>query len=221
MPRSTNASATAGLQPYAHLLGLPAAAAAPDPDKKDDQDRDADGKLKRLEGESDEDYKARVDADEKKEDEPAAEGEGDEGDEDDEGKEAKAARLAKEDELIQAARSAHGPALEIASRRAARAAVIRCKTIFSSRAAAGRVALAAHLAFDTRMTSREAIGTMAATPAAQAALKGSSLRDAMGREAAPRLGPGGAERPDPNSAMGLAAAVVAAGDKARGITRQS
>ncbi|MBP0996660.1 hypothetical protein J8629_06205 [Serratia fonticola] len=65
----------------------------------------------------------------------------------------------------------------------------RCAAIFGSKHAAGRPDMAAHLAFNTRMSAREAISTLAAMgPATAAPTKRSSLDERMQAEQV-RLGP--------------------------------
>lgn len=67
----------------------------------------------------------------------------------------------------------------------------RARAIFASPAAAGRPDLAAHLAFETTMTSAEAIGVLG-TVGASAPKRGRSLDERMGarREARPGSGAG-------------------------------
>ncbi|MFT2790542.1 hypothetical protein ACMV5I_10750 [Serratia sp. T13T92] len=91
----------------------------------------------------------------------------------------------------------------------------RCAAIFGSKHAAGRPDMAAHLAFNTRMSAREAIGTLAAMgPATAAPTKRSSLDERMQAEQV-RLGPdaGGTAATGKNA---LVAKMTSLYDTARG-----
>lgn len=79
----------------------------------------------------------------------------------------------------------------------------RCARIFGSKAAAGRPDMAAHLAFNTRMSSSEAISTLKAMGAVQPATQRASLDSRMRAEQQVRISPD-AQAP----AAGTAAALV-------------
>ncbi|WP_447880770.1 hypothetical protein [Serratia fonticola] len=92
----------------------------------------------------------------------------------------------------------------------------RCAAIFGSKHAAGRPDMAAHLAFNTRMSAREAISTLAAMgPATAVPTKRSSLDERMQAEQV-RLGPdaGGTAATGKNA---LVAKMTSLYDTARGI----
>lgn len=65
----------------------------------------------------------------------------------------------------------------------------RCARIFGSKAAAGRPDMAAHLAFNTRMSSSEAISTLKAMGAVQPATQRASLDSRMRAEQQVRISP--------------------------------
>ncbi|HHQ6627783.1 hypothetical protein KGP26_03785 [Serratia sp. JSRIV002] len=91
----------------------------------------------------------------------------------------------------------------------------RCAAIFGSKHAAGRPDMAAHLAFNTRMSAREAISTLAAMgPATAVPTKRSSLDERMQAEQV-RLGPdaGGTAATGKNA---LVAKMTSLYDTARG-----
>lgn len=68
----------------------------------------------------------------------------------------------------------------------------RCAAIFGSKHAAGRPDMAAHLAFNTRMSAREAIDTLATMGAVAPQPQGRKSLDARMRESEQaRLGPDG------------------------------
>ncbi|MDC9591914.1 hypothetical protein PSI23_22250, partial [Xenorhabdus sp. XENO-10] len=65
----------------------------------------------------------------------------------------------------------------------------RCAKIFSSKYAASRPDMAAHLAFNTRMSASEAINTMKAMGSIQPAMTRVTLDSRMQAEQQVRLGP--------------------------------
>lgn len=173
---------------FAHLFGGAAAAAEDDEDNKakkakarraeeedddtgaedDDDDTDAEGDDDDTNAEDDDDDdkpkgKSRA---KRAEDDDKDEGADDDGDDDDDGKDARAARRAER---------------------------TRCARIFGSKHAAGNPALAASLAFNTGMSSSEAIRVMASSgtvvPAATNTSRRRSLDDRMREEGNVRLGP--------------------------------
>lgn len=171
---------------FAHLIGLgkKARASEEDEDKKvrkakgrkaeeDEPDEDA---------ENDEDREGAEDQDDEKQGRKAkrakkAEGDDDDPDaEDDEGTEGDDEDAEDDDENKDVKKG----------RRAERK---RCARIFGSKAAAGRPDMAAHLAFNTRMSSSEAISTLKAMGAVQPATQRASLDSRMRAEQQVRISP--------------------------------
>ncbi|HCD1107928.1 TPA: hypothetical protein JD656_RS18330 [Morganella morganii] len=182
---------------FAHLIGLgkKARASEEDEDKKvrkakgrkaeeDERDEDAEDDEDREDAEEQDDEKQGRKAKKAKkaegdDDDPDAEDDEDaEGDDedDDENKDVKKGRRAERK---------------------------RCARIFGSKAAAGRPDMAAHLAFNTRMSSSEAISTLKAMGAVQPATQRPSLDSRMRAEQQVRISPD-AQAP----AAGTAAALV-------------
>lgn len=178
---------------FAHLLSR--AGSRADGDQGDDGNNQ-DDERKQRDGESDDDYAKRMEELDKKEKD---DGKGDPGaeDEDDD------AAAADESDKEKAAR---------ASERA------RCAAIFGSKAAGGRPDLAAHLAFNTSMSAREAIGMLGAFAAGSAAAPAAPQKSLASRMAGvpdQNVGASGAAGPA-NSPQGAAAMILAAGKKRRG-----
>ncbi|WP_049246041.1 hypothetical protein [Morganella morganii] len=182
---------------FAHLIGLgkKARASEEDEDKKvrkakgrkaeeDERDEDAEDDEDREGAEDQDDEKqgrkakkvGGDDDDPDAEDDEDAEGDDEDAEDDDENKDVKKGRRAE--------------------RR-------RCARIFGSKAAAGRPDMAAHLAFNTRMSSSEAISTLKAMGAVQPATQRASLDSRMRAEQQVRISPD-AQAP----AAGTAAALV-------------
>lgn len=182
---------------FAHLIGLgkKARASEEDEDKKvrkakgrkaeeDERDEDA---------EDDEDREGAEDRDDEKQGRKAKKAGGDDDDpdaEDDEDAEGDDEDAEDDDENKDVKKG----------RRAERK---RCARIFGSKAAAGRPDMAAHLAFNTRMSSSEAISTLKAMGAVQPATQRASLDSRMRAEQQVRISPD-AQAP----AAGTAAALV-------------
>ncbi len=150
-----------------------------DQGRRDDDDDDS-GKGKRAEDDEDGEQKAKKRADVEDGDE--------DGDEDDDEEEMKKARAA-----------GFGPALA-AARRAERRRVGR---ICSHAAAAGRIASALHLACNTRLSAKEAVGLLGTVPTAEKP-RNSALAEAMSR--VPQPAPGGNDGTPATPAHALAAA---------------
>ena len=94
----------------------------------------------------------------------------------------------------------------------------RCAAIFASPAAGVRPDLAAHFAFATNLSRRDAVSTLAVAAQGGAApqLRKPGLSDRMGRQANPDLGrdpPGGGAEPKPHQRL-MAAHAKATGQKA-------
>lgn len=180
---------------FAHLLGMPAGAKAEDGDDDDDKKQRSD--------ESDEDYARRMEDEEeeekKKEDARRAEEEKEEKKKEDEAKRAKKAEEDEDDK-------------EKAARKSERA---RCASIFKCAAAGTRPDVAAHLAFNTSMSSADAIA-MLETFAAGGAPQPSSLASRMASVKPQNVGAGAAAAPAAGSDAAIAAQIVAAGRARRG-----
>ncbi|MEM8237839.1 hypothetical protein Q4R49_08990 [Morganella morganii subsp. sibonii] len=182
---------------FAHLIGLgkKARASEEDEDKKvrkakgrkaeeDERDEDAEDDEDREGAEDQDDEKqgrkakkaGGDDDDPDAEDDEDAEGDDEDAEDDDENKDVKKGRRAERK---------------------------RCARIFGSKAAAGRPDMAAHLAFNTRMSSSEAISTLKAMGAVQPATQRASLDSRMRAEQQVRISPD-AQAP----AAGTAAALV-------------
>ncbi|EPY9201632.1 hypothetical protein ACXHVK_001186 [Morganella morganii] len=176
---------------FAHLIGLgkKARASEEDEDKKvrkakgrtaeeDERDEDAEDDEDRENAEDQDDEKQGRKAKKAEDDDDDADAEGDEEDaeDDDENKDVKKGRRAERK---------------------------RCARIFGSKAAAGRPDMAAHLAFNTRMSSSEAISTMKAMGAVQPPTQRASLDSRMRAEQQVRISPD-AQAPAAGSAAALA-----------------
>lgn len=182
---------------FAHLIGLgkKARASEEDEDKKvrkakgrkaeeDERDEDAEDDEDREDAEEQDDEKqgrkakkaGGDDDDPDAEDDEDAEGDDEDAEDDDENKDVKKGRRAERK---------------------------RCARIFGSKAAAGRPDMAAHLAFNTRMSSSEAISTLKAMGAVQPATQHASLDSRMRAEQQVRISPD-AQAPAAGSAAALA-----------------
>ncbi|KOO17451.1 hypothetical protein AC068_17385 [Morganella morganii] len=176
---------------FAHLIGLgkKARASEEDEDKKvrkakgrtaeeDERDEDAEDDEDRENAEDQDDEKQGRKAKKAEDDDDDADAEGDEEDteDDDENKDVKKGRRAERK---------------------------RCARIFGSKAAAGRPDMAAHLAFNTRMSSSEAISTLKAMGAVQPPTQRASLDSRMRAEQQVRINPD-AQAPAAGSAAALA-----------------
>lgn len=164
-------------------------AARADGDQDDGEDGNEDER-KQREGESDDDYAQRMEELDKKE----------AGDEDDDDPDA-----ADDDESEK----------EKAARASERT---RCATIFGSKAAASRPDVAAHLAFETDMSAKQAVGMLNAFAAGMpAAAKPKSLGSRMAGVKVPNVGAGAAAAAAaPNATQAAADAIIAAGRARRG-----
>ncbi|EML9904670.1 hypothetical protein RG393_003320 [Morganella morganii] len=168
---------------FAHLIGLGKKARASEEDEnkkvrkakgrkaeEDERDEDAEDDEDREDAEEQDDEqqgrkakKAEGDDDDPDaEDDEDAEGDDEDAEDDDENKDVKKGRRAERK---------------------------RCARIFGSKAAAGRPDMAAHLAFNTRMSSSEAISTLKAMGAVQPATQRASLDSRMRAEQQVRISP--------------------------------
>ncbi|HDT0714087.1 TPA: hypothetical protein QIC04_003887 [Morganella morganii subsp. morganii] len=182
---------------FAHLIGLGKKARASEEDEnkkvrkakgrkaeEDERDEDAEDDEDREDAEEQDDEKQGRkakkaegdDDDPDAEDDEDAEGDDEDAEDDDENKDVKKGRRAERK---------------------------RCARIFGSKAAAGRPDMAAHLAFNTRMSSSEAISTLKAMGAVQPATQRASLDSRMRAEQQVRISPD-AQAPARGSADALA-----------------
>lgn len=182
---------------FAHLIGLGKKARASEEDEnkkvrkakgrkaeEDERDEDAEDDEDREDAEEQDDEKQGRkakkaegdDDDPDAEDDEDAEGDDEDAEDDDENKDVKKGRRAERK---------------------------RCARIFGSKAAAGRPDMAAHLAFNTRMSSSEAISTLKAMGAVQPATQRASLDSRMRAEQQVRISPD-AQAPVRGSADALA-----------------
>ncbi len=172
---------------FAHLLGLKKKASE---EEDDDKEKSKKAKSRRAEEERDDEEDAEDDDDrEDMEDdddrEPGAE---DDDDDKEKGKKAKSRRAEEDDEDAEEDENRD-------VKKGRRAERKRCAAIFGSKHAAGRPDMAAHLAFNTRMSAREAIDTLATVGAVAPQPQGRKSLDARMRESEQaRLGPDG-EKP--------------------------
>lgn len=192
--------------PYAHLLGLGAAAPAKglsakaadeelDDEKKegarraeDDDDKTDDTRADEGEEEGDKEKKSR------KAKSKAKSKAGDEGDDDDDDESAE-----EDDDKEKAARK---------SERA------RCKAIFASAAAGARPDVAAHLAFDTSMSASKAVSMLETVAGGSAAVGGLSQR--MATFVLPNPGATDHSKPAQSPAAASAQLIIDAGKQRRG-----
>lgn len=138
---------------FAHLLGMKKKASD---DEDDDKEKGKKAKSRRAEEERDDDQDAEEGDREDMEDDDDSDPDAEEDDDKEKGKKAKS-RRAEEDDDADAEEDDENRDVK-KGRRAERK---RCAAIFGSKHAAGRPDMAAHLAFNTRMSAGEAIGTLA------------------------------------------------------------
>ncbi|MEL5408776.1 hypothetical protein [Serratia nevei] len=172
---------------FAHLLGLKKKASE---EEDDDKEKSKKAKSRRAEEERDDEEDAEDDDDrEDMEDDDDREPDAEDDDDDKEkGKKAKSRRAEEDDEDAEEDENRD-------VKKGRRAERKRCAAIFGSKHAAGRPDMAAHLAFNTRMSAREAIETLATVGAVAPQPQGRKSLDARMRESEPaRLGPDG-EKP--------------------------
>lgn len=172
---------------FAHLLGLKKKASE---EEDDDKEKSKKAKSRRAEEERDDEEDAEDDDDrEDMEDDDDREPDAEDDDDDKEkGKKAKSRRAEEDDEDAEEDENRD-------VKKGRRAERKRCAAIFGSKHAAGRPDMAAHLAFNTRMSAREAIDTLATVGAVAPQPQGKKSLDARMRESEQaRLGPDG-EKP--------------------------
>lgn len=172
---------------FAHLLGLKKKASE---EEDDDKEKSKKAKSRRAEEELDDEEDAEDDDDrEDMEDDDDREPDAEDDDDDKEkGKKAKSRRAEEDDEDAEEDENRD-------VKKGRRVERKRCAAIFGSKHAAGRPDMAAHLAFNTRMSAREAIDTLATVGAVAPQPQGRKSLDARMRESEQaRLGPDG-EKP--------------------------
>ncbi|MBS9442491.1 hypothetical protein [Photorhabdus heterorhabditis] len=168
---------------FAHLLGIKKSASEDD----DDKEKSKKAKSRRAEEEDRDEEDAEDDEDDIKadkddKDDPDAE-EDDDQDKDKSSKKGKKAKSRRADDDDDDADAEENDDKE-EGRRAERK---RCAAIFGSKHAAGRPDMAAHLAFNTNMSAREAISTLALTGSAPTSRR-TSLDERMQQAQQVRLG---------------------------------
>ncbi|WP_182074240.1 MULTISPECIES: hypothetical protein [unclassified Serratia (in: enterobacteria)] len=168
---------------FAHLLGLKKKASE---EEDDDKEKSKKAKSRRAEEERDDEEDAEDDDDrEDMEDDDREPGAEDDDDDKEKGKKAKSRRAEEDDEDAEEDENRD-------VKKGRRAERKRCAAIFGSKHAAGRPDMAAHLAFNTRMSAREAIDTLATMGAVAPQPQGRKSLDARMRESEQaRLGPDG------------------------------
>lgn len=167
--------AAAEALPFAHLIGADAVAGSAKR-VEDDEERD----------DRDEDHRDAAEDDDDEDKDRAAED--DDGDDD---KDRAAEDEEDDDKAEDDEEEEDKPTSSAAARQAARAATkaerARCRAIFTSKHAAGRVAVACSLAFDTGMPAKAAIGVLKTLRREGASTaSGNSLADRMAALGTPR-----------------------------------
>ncbi|RYM50047.1 hypothetical protein [Serratia proteamaculans] len=193
---------------FAHLMGFKKKASE---DEDDDKEKGKKAKSRRAEEERDDEEDAEEEDDrEDMEDDDDSDPDAEEDDDKEKGKKAKSRRAEEDDDDADAEEDENRDVKK--GRRAERK---RCAAIFGSKHAAGRPDIAAHLAFSTRMSASEAIGTLA-TMGAVTPMKATrvSLDSRMQAEQV-RLGPDG-DKPSTGK-KALASKMTSLYDSARGI----
>ncbi|WP_413506692.1 hypothetical protein [Serratia proteamaculans] len=195
---------------FAHLMGFKKKASE---DEDDDKEKGKKAKSRRAEEERDDEEDAEEEDDrEDMEDDDDSDPDAEEDDDKDKekGKKAKS-RRAEEDDDADAEEDDENRDVK-KGRRAERK---RCASIFGSKHAAGRPDMAAHLAFNTRMSAGEAIGTLATMGAVAPAKTARVSLDSRMQAEQVRLGPDGSKPATGKNA--LVSKMTGLYDSARGI----
>ncbi|HGM4943598.1 TPA: hypothetical protein ACKPW5_003062 [Serratia marcescens] len=171
---------------FAHLMGFKKKASE---DEDNDKEKGKKAKSRRAEEEHDDEEDAEEEDDrEDMEDDDDSDPDAEEDDDKEKGKKAKS-RRAEEDDDADAEEDDENRDVK-KGRRAERK---RCAAIFGSKHAAGRPDMAAHLAFNTRMSASEAIGTLATMGVVAPAKTTRVSLDARMQSEQVRLGPDGSK----------------------------
>ncbi|MBQ0955981.1 hypothetical protein [Serratia symbiotica] len=171
---------------FAHLMGLKKKSSE---DEEDDKEKGKKAKSRRAEEERDDEEDAEDDDDrEDMEDDDDSDPDAEEDDDKEKGKKAKSRRAEEDDDDADAEEDENRDVKK--GRRAERK---RCAAIFGSKHAAGRPDMAAHLAFNTRMSASEAIGTLATMGAVAPAKTARFSLDSRMQSEQVRLGPDGSK----------------------------
>ncbi|WP_226020224.1 hypothetical protein [Serratia symbiotica] len=171
---------------FAHLMGLKKKSSE---DVEDDKEKGKKAKSRRAEEERDDEEDAEDDDDrEDMEDDDDSDPDAEEDDNKEKGKKAKSRRAEEDDDDADAEEDENRDVKK--GRRAERK---RCAAIFGSKHAAGRPDMAAHLAFNTRMSASEAIGTLATMGAVAPAKTARVSLDSRMQSEQVRLGPDGSK----------------------------
>jgi len=168
---------------FAHLMGFKKKASE---DEGDDKEEGKKAKSRRAEEERDDEEEDAEEGDDREnmEDDDDSDPDAEEDDDKEKGKKAKS-RRAEEDDDADAEEDENRDVKK--GRRAERK---RCAAIFGSKHASSRPDMAAHLAFNTRLSAREAIDTLATMGAVAPQPQGRKSLDARMRESGQvRLGP--------------------------------
>ncbi|ELW7390589.1 hypothetical protein QLL80_004378 [Yersinia enterocolitica] len=193
---------------FAHLMGFKKKASE---DEDDDKEKGKKAKSSRAEEERDDEEDAEEEDDrEDMEDDDDSEPDAEEDDDKERGKKAKSRRAEEDDDDADAEEDENRDVKK--GRRAERK---RCAAIFGSKHAAGRPDMAAHLAFNTRMSAGEAIGTLATMGAVAPAKTARVSLDSRMQSEQVRLGPDSSKPATGKNA--LVSKMTGLYDSARGI----
>lgn len=198
--------------PFAHLLGGLRGPKAAKPGRAEETEEDKDAA--RAEDEEDKDPAAEV---EDPAEPPPSDEVAEDENEDKEARRARRGRADDEEDETCAEEDDDDDKVAAAARAGRKAERTRCARIFGCQAAGLRPDVAAQLAFETTMSSAEAIGVLNAVAAghkpASAAKPG--LHDRMARVRQPDTGSDAPAAERPSGPKGQAAAILAAVNKAR------
>lgn len=165
---------------FAHLMGFKKKASE---DEDDDKEKGKKAKSRRAEEERDDEEDAEEEDDrEDMEDDDDSDPDAEEDDDKGKGKKAKSRRAEEDDDAEEDDENRD-------VKKGRRAERKRCAAIFGSKHAAGRPDMAAHLAFNTRMSASEAIGTLATMGTVAPAKAARVSLDARMQSEQVRLGP--------------------------------
>lgn len=210
--------------PFAHLLGISASISMKseeDEERKQKADESDDDYAKRMEKLDDEDAKKAED--EKKKDDEARKAEEDKKKDEDAKQAKKAEESGDEDEKDDEKEDDEKESRKGRAKSARQRERARCAAIFSHQAAAGIPHVAANLAFNTNLSRKEAVAVLQSVAVSTPTVLGSvenfrseraSLADRMAANPVPRVGLDGG-KPVQSGLSPVAAAIVAAGEKAR------